>query len=244
MTEPVRIVVGTEDNQYITQQVLQYSIKKSASVPVAIRCVQQMEERVGGTNFGFVRFHVPRILGYEGKAIYMDADQLVFTDIKELWDSLDDNHDIAVVQNAEGSFRGKPVEQCNQTSVMVLNCARLKEWNPDTLFANVIPNRTPLRDGLIHYRDFIKLHWMDQGRLQALDPRWNHFNIVRDDTKLVHFSHVRSQPWKNPTHPLTELWTTWLVEAIKAGFVKRRELWRDIRKGYVNKRFMRHVFAF
>lgn len=243
MTEEIRIVIGTEDAQYVPQQVLKYSIEKNTSHPVEIHCIQQEGERVGGTNFGFVRFIIPSMFNFEGKAIYVDADQLVLTDVEGLWSSLDDEHDIAVVQNAEGFFGDKVVQQCNQTSVMVLNCERLKNWDPKTLFDNVVPNRAPLEDNQIHYRDFIKLDWMDQSRLQSLDPRWNHFNIIQDDSKLVHFSHVRSQPWKKPDHPLTEMWGRWLKKAIRAGYIKRRELWREIRRGHLHKHFLRFVFT-
>ena len=243
MIEPVRVVIGTEDNQYIPQQVLKYSIEKSASGPLEIHCVKQEGSRVGGTNFGFVRFGVPSMFDYMGRAIYLDADQLVLNDIRELWDSLDDEHDLAVVQNAEGVFGSKPVEACNQTSVMVLNCNRLRSWDPKTMFDPVVPNRAPLGDNQIHYRDFMKIHWMDQDRLQPLEPRWNHFNTMRDDTKLVHFSHVRSQPWKRPEHPLSKVWGQWLKRAILAGYIKRSELWREIRTGPIHRNFFKYIFA-
>ena len=89
----------------------------------------------------------------------------------------------------------------------------------------------------------MKLDWIDPSRVQALDPAWNHFNIIRDDTKLVHFSHVRSQPWKNPEHPLTETWSQWLVQAMRAGYLSRFQLWREIMKGHLSKHFMKYVYS-
>lgn len=240
----IRIVIGTEANQFTAQKVLEYSIRKHTKEPVEIRFVtQQAGMRVGGTNFGFVRFMIPSIYNFEGKAIYMDADQLVFQDVKGLWDSLPSNCDVACVQHPEGNFGDKPVGQHNQTSVMVMNCGRLRDWDPTVMFKTVVPNSSELKPGEIHYRDFMMLGFMDQSRIGALDPRWNHFNIIRDDTRLVHFSHVRSQPWKSPKHPLTPAWEGWLRETMRAGKLSRLELLREIVTGHVARHFLGSVIS-
>jgi len=239
----IQIVVGTEESQHVPQKVLEYSIRKNTKAPLDIRFVFQEEERVGGTQFGFVRFHVPKIFGYQGKAIYLDADQLVFTDIEDLVRQLDEDHAVAVVQEPAGFFGSKPVQNGNQTSVMVLNCPQLTDWQPEVMFQNVVPNRAEITNGQIHYRDFMMLSWMDPSRIQALDPRWNHFNIINKDTRLAHFSHVRSQPWKDPRHPLKNEWGKRLRECVRAGFLKRRELFREIVKGHIHRSFFPYVWA-
>lgn len=236
------VYIGTEDDQLIPQKVLEYSICRHARRPVQVRSVKQEVARVGGTNFGFVRFCVPQMNGYQGKAIYLDADQLVFADIYELADLLDEQATVALVNQPKGTFGNKLVGQHNQTSVMVLDCAKLRDWDPDTLFQHVVPNRTELQPGQIHYRDFMMLSWFDQSKIQPIDPRWNHFNIVETDSKLTHFSYVRNQPWKNPNHPLTEFWGKWLREAICAGAVSRLELLREVWRGAVHRRFLSYMF--
>ena len=52
----LNVYIGTEDNQLIPQKVLMYSIKKYAKKQVNLIPCKQEVERVGGTNFGFVRF--------------------------------------------------------------------------------------------------------------------------------------------------------------------------------------------
>ena len=235
------VYIGTEDDQLIPQKVLEYTIHRHAKTPVQVRAVKQEAERVGGTNFGFVRFLVPQMNGYQGKAIYIDADQLVFTDINELAQELDDSHTIALVNQPVGFFGGKPVGQHNQTSVMVLDCGKLRDWNPETMFSHVVANRAERNEGQIHYRDFMMLTWFDQSQIKAIDPRWNHYNIVEPDTKLTHFSYVRNQPWKNPSHPLTEFWGKWLREAVRAGAVGRWELFKEIRRGAIHKKFLTYM---
>lgn len=234
----IRIVIGTEANQYAAQKVLECSIRENTKKPVEIRFLTQDCRRVGGTNFGFVRFQVPKLFNYEGRAIYLDADQVVLADIEGLWDSLGENFAVALVQNPAGSFGGKEIKRGNQTSVMVLDCAKLRDWDPGKMFDCVIPNREELRPGKIHYRDFMMLSWMDSAKIQELDNRWNCFNVVLPETKLVHFSHVRSQPWKDPSHICTSFWKAWLVKAMRRGFLKRRELVQEILRGHVHASFL------
>lgn len=236
----IQILIGTEPAQYIAQQVLIYSIEKSASVPVDIRMPAQRHERKGGTNFGYVRFYTPSEFNYMGKAIYLDADQLVFSDIKELAEQIDPQFDVACVQEPEGYFGGKIVQKGNQTSVMVMNCANLRDWDPDTMFGNVVGNRDPLGPGQVHYRDFMMLSEMEQSRIQPLDSRWNHFNLYNAASKLTHFSHVRAQPWKSPEHDLQSFWTQWLLEAIEEKYVTKAELAKEIEVGHVHPFFSQY----
>ena len=77
---------------------------------------------------------------------------------------------------------------------------------------------------------------------EAIDPRWNHFNIVESDSKLTHFSYVRSQPWRSPGHPLTAFWGKWLRDAVRAGAVGRLELLKEIWRGAIHKRFLTYLF--
>jgi hypothetical protein len=237
----IRVVIGTQANQLVPQRVLEYSIRKQSSVEVEILPTRQNAPRVGGTRFGFVRFCVPSLCGYRGRAIYMDADQVALGDVAELAASLDEPRAIALVTEPEGSFAGRPLEPRNETSVMVLDCEKLKQWDPDHLFENVVPNDAALRPGQIHYKDFVRLEWFDPGLIQPLDPRWNHYNMLRDDTRLVHFSHVREQPWKRPSHPLTGFWEGWLAEALDAGCLSRRELLKEVALLHLHPHFLRHA---
>ncbi len=237
----IRIVIGTQSTQYVPQRVLEHSIREHTSAEVEIVPTRQTVQRRGGTRFGFVRFCVPSIFGYEGRAIYMDADQLVLGDVAELAESLDDDHAVAVVQRPEGTFGGRPVEPRNETSVMVVDCEKLKQWDPDHLFENVVANGRKLRPGQIHYKDFQRLTWLDPALIQPLDPRWNHYNLLREDTRLVHFSHVREQPWRWPGHPLTQFWDDWLGQTLKAGYLTRGEILREVALLRLHPRFLHHA---
>ena len=88
---------------------------------------------------------------------------------------------------------------------------------------------------------FLRLAWMDPAQIQALDPRWNHYNTLRDDSRNVHFSHVREQPWKRPRHPLRPFWEGWLAEALEAGALNRGEIVKEVAKLHLHPGFLRHA---
>jgi hypothetical protein len=237
----IQVVIGTQANQYIPQRVLEFSIREHTAGDVDLRPTHQTQRRVGGTKFGFVRFCVPETFGYQGRAIYMDADQLVLADLDGLVESLDSDHAIGLVQNIEGTFGGEPVAPRNETSMMVLDCEKLKTWDPATMFECVVPNDAAPGPGQIRYKDFIRLAWVDPALIQAIDPRWNHYNTHRDDSKLIHFSHVREQPWKRPDHPEREFWEGWLVRAMHAGYVTRGDVVSAVARLHLHPRFLRHA---
>lgn len=239
----LQIIIGTQSNQRLPERVLEYSIRKHASREVNVRAVRQDRTSPGGTKFGFVRFMVPSLCGYAGKAIYCDADQVALGDVYELADQLHPPHAVGLVRKIEGTFGGKPVEERNETSVMVLDCEKLKDWNPETMFEPVVPNaRKALAPGEIRYRDFMRLAWIDPELLEEIDPCWNHYNVVRPDTKLVHFSHVRDQPWKRPQHPCTPFWTQWLLETVAAGDLKKSDIVKATARGHLHPSFLRALF--
>ena len=242
-----KIYIGTERNQYVTQRVLQYSIDSSASVSVTTIPLHQQFRRVGGTNFGFVRFTVPSMNNFSGRAAYLDADQVVLSDVTKLFELLPQTHAIGLVTKPEGTFGGKIISEGNQTSVMILDCPKLSAWKVPQLFENVVPNRQQLSADQIHYRDFMALKWFDQSQIFSIPPSWNHFNVVQSDSNLVHFSHVRSQPWRDPTHPLSDWWNEWLVKAVNDRYLSRSRLYFEISRGHVDKKFQikyrRGIFA-
>ena len=176
-----------------------------------------------------------------GDRFCVDADQVVLSDVVELAGCLQPPHAVGLVRGIEGAFAGKPVAARNETSMMVLDCARLTSWDPATLFDNVVPNKAALQPGQIHYKDFRQLAWLGQGQIQPIDTRWNHCNLVRKDTRLVHYSHVREQPWKRPEHPLTGFWEAWLHKTLVAGYVTRLDVVKSVAGGRIHRHFLRHA---
>src|SRR5207237_1121984 len=123
---PIRLFVGTDSTQRLAARVLEYSIKCHSSmsvdfvpmcdVPVPLPRDPRNRPRTG---FSFARFLIPSLCGYQGRAIYLDADMLVFDDISKLWDL--PLGEAGVLCAEQPTDKGR----IRQYSVLLLDCARL-----------------------------------------------------------------------------------------------------------------------
>ena len=98
MSEAIRIFIGCAPNHddAESQAVLEWSIRKHASRPVEIMWMMLSNDPDSpfhgwdstswATPFSGLRWAVPELCNFEGKAIYMDSDFIVLSDIAELWD--------------------------------------------------------------------------------------------------------------------------------------------------------------
>lgn len=104
MPDPVRIFIGAapSNEDLESQAVLEFSLRKHASLPLDIHWMQLSRDpeslwysdpskRKGWNTIGWTtpfsgfRFAIPHACNFEGKAIYMDSDMIVLADIAELW---------------------------------------------------------------------------------------------------------------------------------------------------------------
>ena len=75
------------------------------------------------------------------------------------------------------------------TSVMLLDCARLRHWRCEEDFGRLFTFE----------RDYIDWMWLllePPGTVGELEEQWNHFDTLDATTKLLHNTHRRTQPWK------------------------------------------------
>ncbi|MEO7938317.1 MAG: hypothetical protein ABIR55_06810, partial [Burkholderiaceae bacterium] len=127
---PVRVFVGTDPTQRAGLALLEDSIRRHASVSVQVQAIDdaripvpRQPENRGRTGFSFSRFGIPALCGQRGRAIYLDADMPVFSDILGLWHHPMEGRTLL-------SARADPAwKRPAQYSVMLLDCARL-DWQP------------------------------------------------------------------------------------------------------------------
>lgn len=239
-TETIRISIGTEPLQWVACEVLKHSIRRRTERPVEFleswnpsqgwhSALQSAPKLPGGTKFNSWRWLTPRVLGH-GRAIYLDADQVVLADIGELRDQLQAAKTIAVVTDAVGIFGSKksPEPGKLQTSVMLMDCHKLR----------MAMQPCPIEScaaGRMEYRDLMQATWLDRGDVQTLDPGWNHFGIVNDQTKLIHYSHVKSQPYRCPEHPAGWVFGAELRQAVADGVISVRQLQKEAAAGNISE---------
>lgn len=187
----LRVFIGYDHRQPISYNVLQHSIFRHASEPVAIIALkidQLPLKRTGLTPFTFSRFIVPYLCDYEGWGLFLDSDMLVTHDIANLFNMADDEHDIMVVKN--------PIHKFEWASVMLFNNAKCKVLTPE----------------YIETAD--KLHsigWSDN--IGDLPLEWNHLvgydSPKQELPKLIHYT--QGVPCFNETNT-SEYAKEWISE--------------------------------
>lgn len=216
---PIRIFVGTEEKTKVPFDVLSYSIKRHSSMPVEIVPMIGDKWQVPkglhqGTGFSLRRFMIPAFCDFEGHAIYMDADQLVFGDVAELWGyaALMLNEKSVACTYQVDKF--KPSDPWPQTSVMLFDCGRCG-WVPEEIW-------NLLRAGY-DYHKLMHLTFMAAKPIK-IPNYWNHLNVFEDNTtRLLHYTKEPEQPWYKPDHSLSKLWELELVKAIADKAVNKKD---------------------
>lgn len=171
----------------MSYHVLAHSIIKRASVPVAIAPlrIEAIDglTREGLTPFTYSRFLVPHLMGFAPQpAIFLDADEVVLGDIKELFDLAgyqDNPLPSKAPKDPPAVFVAKnPVHQFEWASVILFNC-----WHvANRCLTPEYVNRT--KQGL-H-----KIGWLDVADIGDIPLEWNHL-VGYDEpkpAKLVHFT--------------------------------------------------------
>jgi hypothetical protein len=240
LIDPMRVYVGLDESQIVAARVLEHSIRKHASRPVRffpmldLPTPQPRDRRNRPrTGFSFSRFHIPKLAGYKGRALYLDADMQVFADLAELWEiPFGDKKVLCTRQDEppaewEGSDWFKPGRQM---SVMMLDCERL-DWDIDRVVGG-------LDAGEYSYEQLMfDLSIVDPDEIgDDLAPVWNHLEHYEPGvTKLLHYTVVPTQPWKNDRSPLRDIWMPEFREARAAGIVQAAEVERLARAGHIKR---------
>ena len=136
-------------------------------------------------SFTPLRFMPPEIMGYEGRAVITDPDVFAVGDIAGLLErDMGGKAVMAVPREGHNDQKGYIA-----TSVMLLDCARLTHWNCEAQFNELFEMK---RD----YVPWITLQMEDRATVGFLEPEWNHFDLLNENTKLLHNTKRNTQPWK------------------------------------------------
>jgi hypothetical protein len=203
------VFIHTNAKQIVGAQVAAYSLKRNSKRPegFAVRIIRREDYpffdayegrlflRAGSRrkwvnddlqSFTPLRFAPPELMGYGGRALVIDPDVFAVGDVMELFDI--DMQGKAIFARPRFGHNGRP--DYIATSVMLLDCARLRHWhlerNFDELFRFV-------RD----YEDWVTLALETRDTIGFLAPEWNDFDRLTPATKLLHNTNRRTQPWKS-----------------------------------------------
>jgi hypothetical protein len=119
-------------------------------------------------SFTPTRFMPPELMGYQGRAVVIDPDVFAIADIWELLSR--DMQGKAIMCRPKSGNKGK--RGCMATSVMLLDNAKLTHWKVEEQFNAMFEFR----------RDYMP---------------WNDFDRLTPQTKMLHNTKRKTQPWKS-----------------------------------------------
>ena len=237
MESPVRVYVAATEAQMLAVKVLEYSIRKHSSLTVEVNPLHlsgieiptpAKPENRPRTPFSFQRFLIPTLTGYQGRAIYLDSDMQVFQDIRKLWNVPLEDADVLAVQEP-GSTGRRP-----QFSVMVLNCASLR-WDIQEIVQSLDEER-------LNYQQLMSDMAVASKIRASLDPAWNSLERYdAEETCLLHYTDMNTQPWLSRDNPLGYLWMRDLFEAIDRKFLSESEIGEHVQHGFVRPSLLYQV---
>jgi len=202
------VFIHTNERQWLGALVAQYSFRRNSARPddfdvrfIHTRDYPYLAAREGqvflrgGTtrawhmddlqSFTPLRFLPPKLMNWQGRAVLTDPDIFAVGDINELLER--DMQGAAVM----GRRRSAKSEKSSQvaTSVMLMDCAKLRHWDAEAEFDALFRME---RD----YKEWMVLAYEDPANIGYLEDCWNDFDHLDADTRLLHNTKRRTQPWK------------------------------------------------
>ena len=179
----IPLFVGYDPREAAAYHVFSESVIRHASQPVAIHPLHGpmlggFDGQRDGTNaFIFSRYLVPKLLNFEGWAIFADGDMVVTRDIAELWNYRLEYKDkaVAVVRHDYKTrfprkYVGSKLEspnvdypRKNWSSVILWNCGHPSNR---ILTADYVSTAAP--------KDLHRFTWLNDSEIGALPPEWNY----------------------------------------------------------------------
>jgi hypothetical protein len=136
-------------------------------------------------SFTPLRFMAPELMEYQGRAVVMDPDIFAVGDIWELL--CRDMQGSAINCRTRAGRKGR--SGALASSVMLLDCQKLQDWNCEQQFNEMFEFK---RD----YMPWIGLKLESRDKIGLFEDYWNDFDRLTESTKLLHNTKRKTQPWK------------------------------------------------
>ncbi len=203
-----KVFIQTNDEQFLGAQIAAYALRRnskhndkfsvellhSRDFPwlrsrVGEKFLRGAEKRVWKKDdlqsFTPVRFMPPKLMNYQGRAVVIDPDCFALADI---WDLLSrDMGGKALMCRWRPAFKDLPGYRAS--SVMLLDNAKLTHWDAEKTFGELFEFKKD-------YMKWIKLEYEPDETVGLLEPEWNDFDRLTPETKILHNTYRRTQPWK------------------------------------------------
>lgn len=245
--EPIRVYVGADRSQQLAIAVLEYSIKRHTTAAVQVIPMVDLDVPVPRdprngqrTGFSFSRFCIPALAGYQGRAIYMDADMMVFKDIRSLWELPFDGRKVLVqesVKHTDETLRKEnaPAARKKQCAVMLLDCGSL-DWDVKEIVRGLDEERYD------YPRLMDQLCILPEEQVGYTVPfEWNSLEHYDSGTCLLHFTDMGTQPWVSTRNPNGHLWFAEVRRMLADGTLRLEQVREEIALGHFRPSLLREL---
>jgi hypothetical protein len=185
--DAIKVFIGFDPREAVAFYVCQQSILEHTNARVSFHPVMG-ERRDGSNDFIYARFLVPYWCGFVGRALFLDGDMLVRSDIAELFDTDTSCIGAAVVKHDYSTkhpvkylgYKNEDYPRKNWSSVVLWNCG-------------FYPNRV-LDPSYVAKHDGAHLHrfsWLRDDQIGSLPKSWNRLVLEEDlleNDRLRHFT--------------------------------------------------------
>lgn len=242
-----RIYVGTDRSQLLAVKVLEHSIARHTDLKVSVTPMHDLVlpdpvdlRQSKRTGFSFTRFAIPELAGWTGRALYLDADMLVFRDLREIYDLPFNGCKVLIQQDlpeeaVHPTKASAPKQRIKQCSVMMLDCAAL-DWRASEIIAGL--------DGRYTYEDLMwRLCILNEEEIgYAIPFSWNSLEMYREgETGLIHYTDMPTQPWVCPSNPFGYVWLNEVRRMLSSGAMRREEIEHEIALGYMRPSLIEEI---
>ena len=191
----LNIFCGYDERESVGYHIFCQSVLSRSSIPVAFTPLRANGMRQGTNAFTTSRFSVAALMGYEGRAVFADAaDMVMLCDAKELQDALINlKGAVGVVKHNYTTrnpvkYIGTELESPNTNyprknwaSFMLINCGH-PTWQ------KITPEYLQIADRMY---DLLQLSFIDDEDIEEIDGSWN--RIVDEDqpiegAKVIHWT--------------------------------------------------------
>jgi lipopolysaccharide biosynthesis glycosyltransferase len=196
----IKVFIGYDPVESVAWHTMAASIYRQSSRPVAIVPINlanlkgifnRPRDPKQSNEFSFTRFLVPYLCNYEGQGIFFDCDQMLRTDIAEIFSVMEEQSgkavyvvkhtyeprdDVKYLNTVQYKYPRK-----NWSSVVLWNCEHLKN-------RIITPSFINSAEGLVLHR----FSWLEDDDIGELDIRWNwlvgEYDDPPKDVKNVHWT--------------------------------------------------------
>ncbi|MCZ6828566.1 MAG: hypothetical protein O7F73_03080 [Gammaproteobacteria bacterium] len=137
-------------------------------------------------SFTPLRFMPPELMGFKGRALIIDPDVFAVSDV---WELLSRDMEGKAILCRPRSRVSMDINGPMASSVMLLDCAKLKHWNVEQQFNEMF-------EGKRDYKKWITLQYEDRANIGLLEKNWNDLDVLNQRTRMLHTTKRWTQPWK------------------------------------------------